>query len=53
MKSNYQDFQRYTEVDLAMAADPETTLPALIEAIKRLANADRQSVFRTAEEAGR
>ncbi len=24
-KSNYQDFQRYTEIDLAMAADPETT----------------------------
>ena len=35
-KSNYQDFQRYTEVDLAMAADPETTLPSLTEAVKRL-----------------
>ena len=32
MKSNYQDFQRYPEVDLAMAADAEATLPALIEA---------------------
>ena len=35
MKSNYQDFQRYPEVDIAMAADAEATLPALIEAVKR------------------
>ncbi|MGB9067116.1 MAG: thiamine pyrophosphate-dependent enzyme [Candidatus Acidiferrales bacterium] len=33
-KSNYQDTGRYTEVDLAMAADAETTIPPLIEAIK-------------------
>src|SRR6202166_439491 len=45
MKSNYQDFQRYTEVDLAMAADSEATLPALVEAVKRLSNGDRQRVF--------
>jgi thiamine pyrophosphate-dependent acetolactate synthase large subunit-like protein len=44
-KSNYQDFQRYPEVDLAMAADAEATLPALIEACKRLVNGDRQRVF--------
>ena len=35
-KGNYQDFQRYPEVDIAMAADAEATLPALIEACKRL-----------------
>src|SRR5436190_1288478 len=35
MKSNYQDFQRYPEVDIAMAADAEATLPPLIEAVKR------------------
>ena len=29
-------FQRYTEVDLAIAADAEATLPSLIEACKRL-----------------
>ena len=40
MKSNYQDFQRYTEVDLAMAADAEATLPSLIEAVKRLLTDD-------------
>jgi acetolactate synthase-1/2/3 large subunit len=42
MKSNYQDFQRYTEVDLAMAADAEATLPSLIEAVKRLLTDDRK-----------
>ncbi len=36
IKSNYQDFQRYTEVDLSMAADPEITLPRpATEAAKR------------------
>jgi acetolactate synthase-1/2/3 large subunit len=45
MKSNYQDFQRYTEVDLAMAADAEATLPSLIEAVKRLLTDDRKSMF--------
>jgi len=44
-KSNYQDFQRFPEVDLAIAADAETTLPSLIEAIKRLINDDRRRVF--------
>ena len=42
MKGNYQDFQRYPEVDLAIAADAEATLPFLIEAIKRLLTADRR-----------
>ncbi|MBI2821027.1 MAG: thiamine pyrophosphate-binding protein [Acidobacteria bacterium] len=41
-KSNYQDFQRFTEVDLAIAADAEATLPSLLEAVKRLINADRR-----------
>jgi thiamine pyrophosphate-dependent acetolactate synthase large subunit-like protein len=45
MKSNYQDFQRYTEVDLAMAADAEATLPSLIEAVKRLLTDDRRRAF--------
>src|SRR3989442_13835037 len=35
VKSNYQDFQRYTEVDLAIAADVEATLRSLLEACKR------------------
>jgi acetolactate synthase I/II/III large subunit len=45
MKSNYQDFQRYTEVDLAMAADAEATLPSLIEAVKRQLTDDRKRTF--------
>jgi thiamine pyrophosphate-dependent acetolactate synthase large subunit-like protein len=44
-KGNYQDFQRYPEVDIAMAADAEATLPALTEACKRLITADRRSAL--------
>jgi acetolactate synthase-1/2/3 large subunit len=44
-KSNYQDFQRFQEFDLAMAADPEATLPSLIEAVKRLTTDDRRRAF--------
>ncbi len=45
MKSNYQDQQRYPEVDIAMAADAEATLPALIESVKRQIGADRRRAF--------
>ena len=45
VKGNYQDFQRYPEVDLAMAADAEATLPSLIEAVKRQITADRKRVL--------
>ena len=45
MKSNYQDIQRYTEVDLAMAADGEATLPSLIEAVKRQITDDRKRAY--------
>jgi acetolactate synthase-1/2/3 large subunit len=45
MKSNYQDFQRFQEVDLAIAADAEATLPSLIEAVKRLITPDRRRMF--------
>src|SRR5262249_10989054 len=45
IRSNYQDFERYPEVDIAMAADAEATLPALIEAVKHLVNADRKNTF--------
>ena len=44
-KSNYQDFGRYAEVDLSIAADAEATLPALIEACKKLITADRRSAI--------
>src|SRR5437870_7996316 len=44
-KSNYQDFGRYNEVDLAIAADAEATMPPLIEACKRLITPERKRVF--------
>jgi thiamine pyrophosphate-dependent acetolactate synthase large subunit-like protein len=44
-KSNFQDFQRYPEVDVAMAADAEATLPALTEAVRRLVTDDRRRAF--------
>jgi len=45
LKSNYQDFQRYQEVDLSVAADSEATLPALIEAVRVLLSSDRKRAF--------
>ena len=45
MKSNYQDFQRYAAVDIAIAADAEATLPSLIEAVKRQITDDRKRTF--------
>jgi len=45
LKSNYQDFQRYAEVDIAIAADAQATLPALIEACKRLITPSRRRVL--------
>jgi len=45
-KANNQDFQRYPEVDLAIAADAEATLPSLIEAVRRLITDDRRRVMR-------
>ena len=46
LKSNYQDFQRYAPVDLAIAADAEATLPSLIEAVKRQTSDDRKRALR-------
>jgi len=45
MKSNYQDFQRYAPVDLAIAADGEATLPSLIEAVKLQITDDRKRAY--------
>jgi thiamine pyrophosphate-dependent acetolactate synthase large subunit-like protein len=44
-KSNYQDFQRYIEIDVDVAADVEVTLPSLIDAIKRQISVDRSRAF--------
>src|SRR5580692_9479920 len=44
-KSNYQDFGRYDEVDLAIAADAQATLPLLIEECRKLITADRKAAI--------
>ena len=45
MRSNYQNIDRYTEVDMSIAADPQATLPLLIEACRKLITPDRRRVF--------
>jgi thiamine pyrophosphate-dependent acetolactate synthase large subunit-like protein len=46
-KSNYQNFQRFQDVDISIAADAEATLPSLIEAVQKLVTPDRKRVFQT------
>jgi len=45
MKSNIQDQQHYGDVDLDMGADAEATLPALIDACRRLITTDRKAAL--------
>ncbi len=45
VKANYQDFQRYAEIDLALAGDGEATLPSLIEAVRRLVTPERRTAY--------
>jgi len=45
MKSNFQDFQRFPDIDLAIAADAETTMPALIEQVRRLVNGEQKASY--------
>src|SRR5581483_7603366 len=47
MKSNYQDFERFTPVDLAIAADAEATLPLLVEEVRRQTSTQRRAFFKT------
>jgi len=44
-KSNYQNFQRYPEVDIDIAADAEATMPSLTEAVNRHLDASRRSAL--------
>jgi len=44
-KSNYQNFQRYPELDLDIAGDAEATLPSLIESVKSQLAANRKSAL--------
>jgi len=45
IKSNYQDFERYTEVDMAITGDVEATLPLLIDACRKLITSDRKTAL--------
>jgi acetolactate synthase-1/2/3 large subunit len=47
MKSNYQDFGRYQDAEMAIAGDAEASLPALTEAVRRLVDDGRKSAFET------
>ena len=42
IRSNYQDFQRYQPVDLALNGDVQASLPALIEEVRRAINSGRR-----------
>jgi len=42
-RANYQDFERFAAVDVAIAADAEATLPALIDAVKSAMSAERRA----------
>ncbi|HTS42406.1 MAG TPA: thiamine pyrophosphate-dependent enzyme [Xanthobacteraceae bacterium] len=52
-KSNYQDFQRFQPVDVAMAADAETTLPSLLEAVKSAIPASAKAAIEKRAEAAK
>ena len=43
IRANYQDFERYQQVDVAIGADAETTLPMLTEYIKEAIPASRRA----------
>ena len=44
-KSNYGDYLKFAEVDMAIEADGEATLPLLVEAVKRSVTPDRKRFF--------
>src|SRR5712691_10774117 len=43
IRANYQDFERYQQVDIAIGADAETTLPMLTEYVRHAIPADRRA----------
>ena len=45
LKSNYQDFGRYQDIDLNIAGDAEASLPTLIEQVKRLIDDGKKAAF--------
>jgi thiamine pyrophosphate-dependent acetolactate synthase large subunit-like protein len=45
LHANFQDFQRYQPVDIDIIGDGETTLPGLLEAVRRAVPSARQSAI--------
>jgi acetolactate synthase I/II/III large subunit len=45
IRANYQDFERYQSVDIAIGADAETTLPMLTEYVKQAIPAERRALI--------
>jgi acetolactate synthase-1/2/3 large subunit len=45
IKANYQDFQRFAPVDVAITGDGESTLPFLIEQVKKRAGKNKQAAY--------
>jgi acetolactate synthase I/II/III large subunit len=45
LKSNYQDFGRFTDIDLSIAGDGESSLPALTEAVLKLVDPSRKAAY--------
>src|SRR5207237_2594115 len=45
IRANYQDFERYQQVDIAIGADAETTLPMLTEYINEAIPAERRATI--------
>lgn len=43
--ANYQDFQRFNPVDIAIPGDAETTMPALIEEVKQVLTNERKATL--------
>ncbi|HEX4192614.1 MAG TPA: thiamine pyrophosphate-dependent enzyme [Stellaceae bacterium] len=45
IRSNYQNFQRFTDVDLEISGDGAQTLPYLLEAVKKAMTDDKKNAF--------
>ncbi|HLI20673.1 MAG TPA: thiamine pyrophosphate-dependent enzyme [Stellaceae bacterium] len=45
LKSNYQNFQRFTGVDFEISGDGAATMPFLVEAVKKALPADKKAAY--------
>jgi acetolactate synthase I/II/III large subunit len=45
LRSNYQDFQRFQAIDLAITGDVEASLPVLTELVRAATSAERRRAF--------